>query len=442
MYGSGLNLFYAGQYAMARDKFLAVAKDFPDAPEVRDAVYKLGEAFYREENWGEAGAYFRLYIDRYPLTHNARDAKARLAQCEERAGGPIEAARLPSRVSPVVHRAVLADFLPFPSETALRRASAQLVGQGVTTVIAAAATRPRTPVHALLGDARERQGAYFPTDRAPVVGDVIEPLCRVAGGLKLRVFALIDPLDASWAEESGGDARLDLFDPEVRARAQGLIADLAKTPVAGIVVAGLNSPPSGEASEHALAAYEKIAGRRPAPEAFFDETGAPTAAYAEFAEFKARAAAELAAALAGAAKETNASLRVFVEVDARALTDAPDALAALAQDAEALLNAPGVDGLLARVPWHKDGIADTAVLEKSAREAHALDPSGERIVLALPVFDEATKRFYLPDEIRAAYAALTGRGPRGVAVFPARLDFPYNSLFTDAPVVQGKDLAP
>jgi tetratricopeptide (TPR) repeat protein len=457
IYRGALAQFYAGKYQEAREQFEKLIVDFSDSIQARDAIYKTGESFFREENWEKAGSYFRLYIDRFPLSRNAGDAQARLAQCEGKTGSKIAAVKILIRRKPIRHLAVRADFLTAASEAELTRAVADIAKSGATTIIVKGAATGGEPLHALFRDSSVKQGVYFQTEKAPVVGDAVTAVNRVAHGMGLRVLVEMPMLSAPWAltqspEWADGNwdgesaavkpsPRLDAFNEDAQYYLRGLLEDLAGTPSDGILLSDLALRPEEGLSEKALAAYRNASGASANPADFFGaaarEGGARTVElrepYAPYAEFKAKRLSEIAGYMASSIKSTNPAMQVFIEVDGSALTSAPEALAHLSQDAALFMRA-GHDGLVVFADWRKlSPLATpdkrTEILKKLSQEAAGLGRDPNRVIICLNVEDAATKKYYPDWEIALALENAAGAMPFGVALFPMRPDFPYNRFF-------------
>ncbi|MCL4234023.1 MAG: hypothetical protein KJ042_05855, partial [Deltaproteobacteria bacterium] len=151
LYQAGVRAFYAKAYDEARDRFARIIANFPESPFARDAIYKTAESWRVEGDCERGGAWHALYLQRFPLGTNARDAKARLAECTAKVGHTLTAARPEMRLDPVRHLATWADELPFATDDAAKRAATQLAAAGLNTMIVAATTRPGAGMHALAG---------------------------------------------------------------------------------------------------------------------------------------------------------------------------------------------------------------------------------------------------------------------------------------------------
>jgi biofilm PGA synthesis lipoprotein PgaB len=98
--------------------------------------------------------------------------------------------------------------------------------------------------------AEDAQGVYFPTDRVPVIMDLLTPFVAICREEGLRPFAWMVTRDArlgvsdlapefAYHPKSATlrpTPRLDILDPDVLEHLEGLFTDLARTGVAGILL--------------------------------------------------------------------------------------------------------------------------------------------------------------------------------------------------------------
>ncbi len=457
LYQAGVRAFYAKAYDEARDRFGRIVANFPESPFARDAIYKTAESWRLEGDCERGGAWHALYLQRFPLGTNARDAKARLAECTTKVGHVLTAARPEMRIDPIRHLAAWSDELPFATDDAAKRAATQLASAGLNTMIVAGTTRPGAGLHALAGQPVVRDGAYFRTTHAPQVADVISSVGVAARSARLRLLATLPVGIAPWwtaskpewadrawdaeAKDLRAGSRLDLFHDEAVDALASLAADLAASSVDGVILTDLASRETESLSAAALAAFTTATQLTYEPREFFGALAARadgaievelTEPYARFAEVKAARAAAVVRRLAEAIKAARPGLPVFVELDALALLSPADALARRSQDAM-LLAATGVDGFVVRAPWRELAAAQGLLaadrpkaLERLGVEAQKINADGKKWIFVLPVVDSATKTFFPAWEIETAMANACARMPVGFALLPTRLDFPYH----------------
>lgn len=101
------------------------------------------------------------------------------------------------------------------------------------------------------GEELQKTGAYFKTDYAPVVDDVLGNLISIAHKHNIKIFAWMETLKCPWAIEEHPEwqskifdvnksqivatEKLDLFNEQVQNYLSNLYSDLAKYPVDGIL---------------------------------------------------------------------------------------------------------------------------------------------------------------------------------------------------------------
>lgn len=452
IYEIAIRAFRAETYDDARKAFAELIRWYPESPFTRDAIYKTGETYYREEAWESAGGYYALYLQRYPLAVNAKDAKVRLRACEERAGRALDAVKPESRVEWKRLVAAWSDQWPFDDRDAQRRGLAAAAGAGANAVIVSAATRAGVGLHGTAAQSVVRQGLYFRSEAAPLVDDAVAEIAADARGYRMKVIAAISLRDAGWWTKRDDDwrdrvwnapdrtvlagQRLDLFSDEAVDALALAARDLAKAPVDGIVLRDAFILETEGLSDRALAAMTRATQLTYEPHEFFeasDAVGAPTLteAYAKFARVKAERLEQVVRRIVEAARSANPSLPIFLELDPLSLIEPAEGLARRAQDLDTLIAV--ADGFVVFAPWRdlapqRDLVeADRPnVCEAMSREAAARLNDPTRWIFALPVVEPATQRPYPAWEVDAAVAAARRAFDVGVALFPLRTDFSYN----------------
>ncbi len=453
IYLRGLNLFYDAKHQGACVAFQLLIDKYPGRPETRDAIYKIAESHYRRNEWEKAGAFYRLYMERFPLSANARDAKKRLAQCENWHGAKIHAARPLSLYPPLRHAAVISESIPYSDVADLRRGFSDLAGENFNTIIIWGTRPMQASIHGPVRSATTQQGAYFKTHQIPVIdADLVEKASRVAHGFGMRLFVMLPVRDCPWmletqqlmdrkwshaSNEYNESTLLDPFNAEAVALIEALAADLAATSIDGIILTGrLDLRPEEGMSAKALEAYSIFMGTEAEPEKFFqkDEKGEMrfSEPFAQYALFKTRHMNGLVKKIKGEIKAVNPAMQVFAELDPLALIDPAQALAQRSQDGKALFET-GVDGVFVRYDWRRDdpafGKSVTMRLDALARmskEAAAINSDGRRWIFALPTEEAGSRRFLPQWEITKALANLRGKNAVGIALFPLSNSFPYN----------------
>ncbi|MCB9477859.1 MAG: tetratricopeptide repeat protein [Deltaproteobacteria bacterium] len=468
MHSRAIRLFYNKKYAPAREIFAQIVREYPDAPQARDALFKFAESFYREGNWRQAGAHFRLYQQRYPLAPNASDAELRVAACESKYGEPIPVARPLHSATAERHQALIADRLPFADDAALRRGLATFSAGGFNTLIVQGNTRPGLEKHAMAASATVDTGVYFITPHAPVVFDIVDAVSPAIKSYDMRLMVRLAPLRQRWVSAQAPEwmdrrydtrkgelvtaPRLDPFDADAVRLAQKVLEDLARTPVDGIVIAGLSFDKDEGFSEDALAAYERTLGLRVDPARLFSDNDDAAAvelgdANAEadrrrrVGQVRAQRLTELLRRWTVAIKTINSAVQVYVEIDPRAVLDVDAGRLESAQDAAAWFDT-NIDGLLVACDWRdlapnaspSDRPSVVGQVAQKALQIHD-DPLGWFI--ALPTQDTRTMGTLPHEEIQQAVRAARSAGPVSLALFPTRLDFPYTHWLQPIPGSEG-----
>ncbi|MBI4364633.1 MAG: tetratricopeptide repeat protein, partial [Candidatus Latescibacteria bacterium] len=72
--------YVIGDFAGAIDAFEKVVRDYPKGDKVAGALLKTGISYGRLKNTEEAKKYYRMVIQRFPKSDEARIAKERLAE--------------------------------------------------------------------------------------------------------------------------------------------------------------------------------------------------------------------------------------------------------------------------------------------------------------------------------------------------------------------------
>lgn len=73
-------------FQSAAEKSAIVLERYPDSEYVDDALFLLGEAFYRMEQWADAAASYERYVTRFPDAERASAARLGWARAERRSG--------------------------------------------------------------------------------------------------------------------------------------------------------------------------------------------------------------------------------------------------------------------------------------------------------------------------------------------------------------------
>jgi TolA-binding protein len=78
-------------FQSAAEKSAIVLERYPDSEYVDDALFLLGESFYRMEGWADASASYQRYVTRFPEGDHASAARLGWARAERRSGDHVAA---------------------------------------------------------------------------------------------------------------------------------------------------------------------------------------------------------------------------------------------------------------------------------------------------------------------------------------------------------------
>jgi tol-pal system protein YbgF len=74
MYKQAMELLNAHQESAAREILQKLAESYPESALADNALYWLGESYYKEKDWEEAREYFTRVIEKYPEGNKSPDA--------------------------------------------------------------------------------------------------------------------------------------------------------------------------------------------------------------------------------------------------------------------------------------------------------------------------------------------------------------------------------
>ncbi len=358
-----------------------------------------------------------------------------------------------SRESPEAIRAVQVFDLPGGSEGAARLLDAvERVGANSIFLRLFEDGGPGIPP--------EKTGVYFPTTHAPVIQDWLSPLLTLAEGRGIRVYGwmttmvqpwvLVEhptwavqvyeystrryiPLTGStpvWKGEYGWShgSKVSLFVPEHRARLKALFQDLARFPLAGILLQDdLAFSPHEDYSPAAREEFSRMFGRALDPQKMFTPSGAPTAELWEWQRWKAERLLDFATEIRTAIRAVRPGMTLALDVYPESGESRRRGLLEVSQDLTAARRYP-LD-LFVLMLHHRDIARERrltapqthTLIQRITRRAVAL-LGPERVLVKITVADwlppEGTGRVFPLPEIEAAVRAASRGGARHLAVTP------------------------
>ncbi|MBX3237293.1 MAG: tetratricopeptide repeat protein [Nitrospiraceae bacterium] len=269
------NAFSDGRYASAIQLYSRYLTIYPQSRRTVEARWDLGQAY---EQMGDIPAALKEYR---AVAGPEGTPKNKLGSYAERASDRIEKIQrfpTPSRGSAAGHTALYVPFNGLPAISQIDQWVRQLSAQGITAILLDASpdasfTRPRAQTGAdnpAVPDSLE--GAFFPTQQAPVLQDWYSQLVPPAHELGLSVYAVIDLFHAplnnprrEWHVMLYDPTRrtvhpwtqLDLLSSPLQPFLNQLLVDLSATGVDGLVfrARGENSFPY-EVSDGVLRQFE------------------------------------------------------------------------------------------------------------------------------------------------------------------------------------------
>ncbi len=452
IYFEGVKLYRAGKYSLARERFFELLLLYPSSRFAPDSVYKIGESYYRESAYEKGGGFFRLYLERYSLGKNAADAKIRLGACEKIVGGKIDAAhpKTKRRGDPV--RAVRIGWFFHPSLPALERSLAQLKLQGANAIIMPSMLLPGQKPHRVL-DKGAGPGALFHTTHTDVSQEIFQNIASMAHKYGFRLIAEFPvlsmptgPRDLKWnpvSQVATPGSNLDIFAPKSLKIALGLIKDLAKNSIDGVLLSDIALPPLAGAGPHGIKAYIKAVGIAPAfSEIFLEPTEAAPGVfnykidpgYTEIAKVKCEKVASFVKELAKAGKEENQNLEFYVELSPLSVKEPSEGMIRHSLDGENF-----IDPVLSGIFIEEDLLAISRAgaltedslsgsIERLLRGARAFT-GPDNIIFGIKIYDAVTRKTAPDWQTSAAIKTGIKLGVKSFFASPWSLGYDYSKIF-------------
>lgn len=238
-YREAIKLMKEGKYRSSSKALERLIEYYPLSPLVEDAQYYLGLSFLKAERYDEAIEQFNLYLTNFPY-----------GKYRERALAGRETAFLLKSIRPK-ERFVALQIHNFSSKDykEVERELEEIKKRGYNTIILRVFHNRGDSFYPFI-KSRAPEGVYFQTTHAPVLGDILTPILKIARRKGLKVFAWMTTRYADYGLnrkdlkckaydfKSRGITYcrgLDLFNEEAVRHLESLYRDLARYPIDGIL---------------------------------------------------------------------------------------------------------------------------------------------------------------------------------------------------------------
>lgn len=457
LYTKGLSQFHKENYEGARETFGKLINLYPQCDYAPDAVFKVGESYYRQGQYEKSGSYFRLYLARFAVGKNAQDAKYRLSQCELKSDSPITAAHPRMESDKVPMQAVR--IVRFHQRTlpAVERELSNLKRQGVNTIIVPALCLKNEESHGFIKQ-KAGTGAYFETAQIPVLQNILPALAATAHKYGLMIYAEVPvlslplgALDQNWdliEKKIVATEKLDPFSQNGVERAKAFFEELSKVSLDGVVMTDLALAPDAGYSPEAMTAYELKIGKKPNPDLFFASAKrtrlgqlkyslAP--GYEQIASVKADRISELAYLLAMSTRAINPNMEVWVEVGDKALVAPDQGLLWASQDIDKLAKPP-IYGVMFTLSLRQFALGEAltedqrfASIGRLSKRAVTATVDPTRFLLIMEIEDSFLKKPIPDGDIFKALSSGRRAGFIGIGAQPLKAGFDYGKVFDTQP---------
>ncbi|OGP77130.1 MAG: hypothetical protein A2V86_09950 [Deltaproteobacteria bacterium RBG_16_49_23] len=330
VYDSAMDLYYKGRYQEAVDGFSKLVQSFPTSRLISYSHYMMGQCFLKMESYEEAIEKFEYYLKVYPGGERAKESEQGLRVARERLRPKREIGGTVVEVKPApveIIKAMVPEEtkkegvkVSFKEETKVsaerpavggvpeiqkvkRRVCAQvsyLDGKNLVEVEKRIKELKDAGVDTLIfrvfqnkGDrmykfakARHEEGVFFKTEHALVVDDILGQIAEIVHRHGLELFAWMTTRHATYGVEKHPEYRswsynfetkkmeigrgLNLFHPDVLKRLEGLLRDLGRYPIDGILFQDdLILRHNEDFSVEANKAFLKDFGYSPHPDIFY-----------------------------------------------------------------------------------------------------------------------------------------------------------------------------
>jgi tetratricopeptide (TPR) repeat protein len=475
LYDSSIELYEQGRCEEAIQGFSKIVQSIPASPLIPYSQYMTGLCYLKMEKYEEAIQQLELYLKNYPNGNRVREAEKGVQIAKEQLKGKAPGPSLVSK--PIVKKS-------FPErERIKRRICAQvsyLEGKNLEEVEKRVKELKNAGVNTILfrvfqnkGDrlykfvkAQQDEGVYFKTAYAPVVDDILEKIAEIVHRNGLELFAWITTRYANYGLKGNPEFRcksynfetkkmevtrgFNLFHPEVLKHLEGLLRDLGRTPIDGILFQDdLILKHNEDFSTEANKAFLKEYGYLPHPDLFYvdpykSENGKYYAkAYTDrfwiWANWKNRLLMNVAKRLMEVARESNPNLQFAINLYFEAVLNDRNSLAWFSQTLSGALE--NQFDYYAVMAYHRQAMKDKNIEVKEAIGLMADvaqkavktvgDPS--KVMMKVWILDwksnEAVGYELAPrKEIEEILTAILAHGEVSLAFVPYIDQFPLHSL--------------
>jgi len=475
LYDSSMKLYDQGRCEEAIEGFSKIVQSAPAGSFIAYSQYMIGLCYLKMEKYEEATQQLGLYLKNYPDGNRVREAeegiKIAKEQLKEKALGP-----------PPVSKPVVKKSSPMKKKTT-RRICAQvsyLEGKNLEEVEQRVKELKNAGVNTILfrvfqnkGDrlykfvkAQQDEGVYFKTEYAPVVDDILGKIAEIVHRNGLELFAWITTRYANYGLKEPPEYRcksynfetkkmevsrgFNLFHPDVLKHLEGLLRDLGRTPIDGILFQDdLILKHNEDFSTEANRAFQKEFGYLPHPDLFYvdpykSENGkyyvkAYTDRFWTWANWKNRWLMNVAKRLMTVARESNPNLQFAINLYFEAILNDRNGLAWFSQTLPGALE--NHFDYYAIMAYHRQAMKDRNIEVKEAIGLMADvaqkavktvgDPS--KVMMKVWILDwksnEAVGYELAPrKEIEEILTAILARGEVSLAFVPYIDQFPFYSL--------------
>ena len=429
LYQRGVILLSKGMYRESATVLQRFIETSPLNPFLEDAQYYLGLSFLKGGRYREALEEFDLYLKNFPGGKYRKEA----LEGRKKASLMIEG-RQKGFMALQIHN--------FSSRTyeELEKEIREIKERGYDTIILRVFHNRGDSYYPFVRS-RLKEGVYFRTTHAPVLGDVLTPVIRIARKEGLRVFAWMTTRYADYGLKGSRcrayDFRkglvycrgLDLFDEKAMEYLEALYEDLARYPIDGILF-----------QDDLILRYNEGFGEK-ASYLFKKETGYPldpgllyrdvrplpngryrvryTDLFWKWAEWKSRHLMEVAKRIMTRAKKRNRNIRFAVNLMYETAYKPKEALAWLSQSLEGARKA-GFD-YYAIMAYHRQIQEELGlnreetleVLSKIADYARKGIDSPEKVLIKIQILDWKTREWISAGEVEEI---LKGMKEKGVSI--------------------------
>lgn len=273
-----------GDYAQAIRTFQQIIADYPGSPLLHEAQWMLAQSYEAQGNLGAAIDELRSFVLNFPASRYQHEARGRITALEALYQGRLGSVRL-----------VGIEATLNASQTAL----SSWASQGVNTLLVKVSGSMRDDIGAV------REGVWFESRLAPVLGNQLRDFVSVARRFGFRVFAQVPVRVLPWSADRSdwldlradlkegryvSAERMNLWNPNYREFLTALYTEIADTGVDGMVMFDdWLSEPTDELNDRARQGFSDVFQKALAiSDLVPDESGRHQAIYWKWVGWKSR----------------------------------------------------------------------------------------------------------------------------------------------------------